>query len=192
MYQTIMRILMKCNDMRRGGLLAILIAGVGSAGCMEVDLHEESDMQLDTSEQELTQSQHLAYRAHLQSLGWRAWVYDPAMVGTVGQSRRLEAIEIITSSISNFGVCYQARVAGYGWQLPACNGGTAGTTGESRRMEELAIWLSPNTATDCRIQYRVHVAFQGWLTWVSEGVSAGCPGCRIEAVEIRFENRACN
>ena len=34
------------------------------------------------------------YRAHVQGIGWQPWVRDGAIAGTVGQSRRIEAIQI--------------------------------------------------------------------------------------------------
>ena len=34
------------------------------------------------------------YRAHVQGIGWQPWVRDGATAGTVGQSRRIEAIQI--------------------------------------------------------------------------------------------------
>ena len=165
----------------------------GKSACLESNLDGVPEKEvLETLNAELTAYQHLAYRAHVQGHGWLNWVYDPSTAGTTGQSRRLEAIQMTTSNISNFGICYQAAVAGYGWQLPVCNGGTAGTVGEARQMQELSIWLSPYSVSNCSVQYRAHIAHYGWQNWVSEGVSAGCSGCGIEAVEIRFVDRNCN
>jgi uncharacterized protein YjdB len=176
-------------------LASLPILLITHSACLETDIEEnspEANASLDGYESELTASQRITYRAHVQRSGWLTWVYDPSTAGTTGQSRRLEAIQIAPSGISQFGICYQAAVAGYGWQLPVCNGGTSGTTGESRSMQELAIWLSPYSATSCQIQYRTHIAQVGWQNWVSEGMNAGCPGCGIEAVEIRFVDRNCN
>ena len=178
----------------RKSVILFCILYAGNAACLE--LNSDDDIEgfnevLSADEVELTAYQHISYRAHVQSYGWQSWVYDPSMAGTAGQKLRLEAIQIAPTGISNFGVCYQASVAGYGLQPPACNGATAGTTGESRQMRELTIWLSPYTTTNCRLQYRVHVASLGWLNWVSETMSAGCPTCWIQAIEIRFEDRNC-
>ena len=34
------------------------------------------------------------YRVHVQNIGWMPWVNDGEVAGTVGQSRRIEAVEI--------------------------------------------------------------------------------------------------
>lgn len=36
----------------------------------------------------------IEYRVHMQSIGWGAWVSDGRIAGTVGQSRRIEAVQI--------------------------------------------------------------------------------------------------
>lgn len=36
----------------------------------------------------------IRYRAHVQNIGWQAWKTDGQTAGTVGQSLRVEAVEI--------------------------------------------------------------------------------------------------
>ncbi len=38
---------------------------------------------------------HVSYRAHVQTYGWQGWSQDGATAGTSGQSKRLEAIQIV-------------------------------------------------------------------------------------------------
>lgn len=39
-------------------------------------------------------SKTIMYRAHVQDIGWQEWVKNGAVAGTVGQGKRIEAIEI--------------------------------------------------------------------------------------------------
>jgi len=42
----------------------------------------------------LALSYNLAYRVHVQNIGWMSWVSNGATAGTTGQSLRIEAIQI--------------------------------------------------------------------------------------------------
>jgi len=37
----------------------------------------------------------IRYRAHVQNIGWQGWRTDGQTAGTVGQSLRIEAVEIV-------------------------------------------------------------------------------------------------
>lgn len=58
------------------------------------------------------------------------------MTGTVGQHKRMEAIEIwLTGAPAGCNVQYRAYVQGFGWQGWVQNGATAGTVApEGRRV----------------------------------------------------------
>lgn len=109
----------------------------------------------------------LCMNAHLQGIGWQGWRCQPngvvATVGTTGQSRRMEALAVVTYGAG--GVCANAHVAGIGWQGWACGADgqviAVGTTGQSRRMEALGI--GSFGANFCA---RAHVASLGWLGWM--------------------------
>lgn len=36
----------------------------------------------------------MTYRVHMKDKGWSDWVWDDAVAGTTGESRRIEAVEI--------------------------------------------------------------------------------------------------
>lgn len=129
------------------------------------------------------------YRAHVQKLGWQAWVANGATAGTTGQGLRTEAVQIVLQNAPGVSVCYKAHVQGIGWQASVCNGATAGTTGQSRRMEAIQIWLSGAPA-GCSIEYRADVEGLGWLGWVQNGATAGTTGQgrRLEALQVRLVN----
>jgi len=86
----------------------------------------------------------LTVRAHVHEIGWQ----DPvtvtndiyAFVGTVGQSRAIEAIQIsLDGAPLGVGVCYDVHVQGLGWLGYKCDGDVNGTTGQDRRMEAIKI-----------------------------------------------------
>jgi Zn-dependent metalloprotease len=131
----------------------------------------------------------VTYRAHVKDLGWLGWVSNGATAGTTGQSRRMEAAQIVVNGLpSGVGVTYRAHVAGNGWLGWVSNGATAGTTGQSRRMEAIEIKLT-NAPSTCNINYRAHVAGNGWLGWVSNGATAGTTGQsrQMEALQVTVQ-----
>ena len=87
----------------------------------------------------------LDVEAHLQGIGWKTYskvqkgVYDP-VIGTTGQSRRLEAIRLrVVENTTGKTLKYRAHVQKEGWQSWKTDGQTAGTTGKSLRLEALQI-----------------------------------------------------
>ena len=129
-------------------------------------------------------------RGHVENAGWQPWACAPhgqrLTVGTVGQSLRLEAIEVYT--LGGGGVCLNAHEQDAGWQQQICQADgatvTAGTTGQSRRMEALQI------QTGSGVCARAHVQNVGWQPQACAGphtsVQVGTTGqsLRLEAVEL--------
>jgi len=77
--------------------------------------------------------QGVEYRAHVQDIGWLDWVASGEVAGTTGESRRMEAIQIVGP------VQYRAHVQDIGWMDWVNSGETAGTTGQSKRLEAIEI-----------------------------------------------------
>ena len=95
----------------------------------------------------------LTVNAHLQGVGWKSYPNirkgkssgtgssknDP-IIGTVGESRRLEAIQIHAEGLpKGKRIRYRAHVQGKGWLPWVEDGKVAGTTGQSRRLEALQV-----------------------------------------------------
>ena len=80
------------------------------------------------------------YRSHCQNIGWAAYAYNGAFSGSIGQSLRMESLEIRISGISG-SVQYEAHVQNIGWQGWKQNGEWCGTTGQGLRMEAIEIKL---------------------------------------------------
>ena len=130
----------------------------------------------------------VSYSAHVQDYGWLNAVTNGNIGGTVGQSKRMEAIQVsLSDDMLEYGdVNVQAHVQDYGWLGTVGNGQTAGTTGQNKRLEGLKITLTDELANHYDSYYRAHVGNIGWLGWTKNGGIAGSVGCnrRIEAVQI--------
>ncbi len=157
---------------------------------------------------------NLSYCAHVQDYGWFNYFRNPVgeielkariplsddFVGTTGQSKRMEALEINFDGPENSKIMYRAHVQDHGWMdwVTADNKiGTnfTGTTGQSRRVE--AFQIVAIGLDGYEIKYRVHVQDHGWMKWITAqnsidkatlniGNYAGTVGQsrRIEAIEI--------
>lgn len=147
----------------------------------------------------------LTSRAHAQTYGWlkEVSISDKSgteVIGTTGQSKRLESLEINIDAPDGVTLKYRAHVQGYGWMNwvtadNKVNKNFIGTTGESKRME--AIQIVVEGLEDYVVKYRTHVQTYGWLEWITAGSStnnmtpvkgnfAGTQGesKRMEALEI--------
>ncbi len=137
-----------------------------------------------------TTTPKLTYRAHVQDYGWDSTfkstggenelkIRTPlrgSFVGTTGESKRMESLEINFVGPKGAKIIYRAHVQDYGWMnwVTADNKVTtnfAGTTGESRRVE--AFQLVVEGLEDYDVKYRVHAQDYGWMDWVTAKTSIG-------------------
>jgi uncharacterized protein YjdB len=129
----------------------------------------------------------VSYKTHVQSKGWeKNWNTNGAISGTVGKSKRLEAIEIKVSGDSNLGIQYTTHCQSYGWLPWVSNGDMSGTEGESKRLEAIKIQLTGADKDKYDVYYRVHAQSYGWLNWAKNGEPAGTAGYskRLEGIQI--------
>ncbi|MDR1800907.1 MAG: hypothetical protein LBQ95_03610 [Lachnospiraceae bacterium] len=132
----------------------------------------------------------VAYKAHVQNVGWQNAVTDGAIAGTTGRSLRMEALQIylpdLGSSPYGGGIKYQVFVEGVGWQNQVENGAIAGTTGQSKKIEAIRVWLEGEIAEHYDIYYCTHVSNTGWLGYAVNGQTAGIIGIgrQVEAVKV--------
>ena len=133
----------------------------------------------------VTSSPSISYQTHVQDYGWQSWKSNGEVSGTVGQSKRLEGINIKLSNI-NGSIEYKTHVQDIGWQDWKSNGQMSGTTGQSKRLEAIQIKLSGEAANQYDVYYRVHAQDYGWLDWAKNGESAGTAGYsyRLEGIQI--------
>lgn len=127
----------------------------------------------------------IAYSGHVQDIGWTSAVVDGATCGTVGQSKRLEAIQIDTRH-SNLEIYAKAHIANIGWKnYGKINNETViGTVGQAKSLECLCL-----NCINANVVYRVHQANIGWSSWTkADGISTlGSVGqsLQLEAVQIK-------
>jgi uncharacterized protein YjdB len=157
----------------------------------------------------------VAYRGHVQDLGDvpadGTWVDSPEIIGTVGQSKRIEGFEIkLTGEIpSGLELCYNVHVQNKGWLYDVNDATTwpkdgeyAGTRGDSLRIEAVKIILTDadgQPVSDYSVLYRGHVQNVGDLPedetqWIKDGEQLGTVGSslRLEALVVKVEKNETN
>jgi hypothetical protein len=145
------------------------------------------------------------YKTHIQDYGWEtAWKSNGALSGTVGESKRLEALLVgLTGSLPQ-GASIQTyvHVQNRGDLGPFAMGNEAGTSGQGLRLESIRLVL--NNMPGYRLLYNVQVQNKGWLkdasnpeTWFKNGEMAGTSGeglrlegLRVKIVEVNEEYEA--
>ena len=129
------------------------------------------------------------YGAHVDNIGWQRRVKNGATSGTVGQSRRLEALKINVLNASVSGdIQYKSHLADKGWETSwKKNDQISGTTGQSRQIEAIQIKLTGELANKYDVYYRVHSAEFGWNGWAKNGASAGTSGYRYRAESLQVK-----
>ena len=130
---------------------------------------------------------NVCYSTHVQSIGWQDSVKDGQLAGTVGKSKRLEAIKISLENAPYSGnIEYRTHVQSYGWKPWVKNGVLSGTSGEAKRLEAIQIRLTGELAKHYDVYYRVQAQTYGWLGWAKNGEYSGTAGFakRLEAIQI--------
>ena len=154
---------------------------------------EEADEPFSESEEEEllssadeTAAPSVIYSTHVQTYGWMNEASDGSVSGTVGKSKRLEAIKIRIEGDADLGVTYQTHVQTYGWLGWKNDNAPAGTEGQSKRLEAIRIQLTGSDKDKYDIYYCVHVQTYGWMNWVKNGELAGTEGQskRLEGICI--------
>ena len=132
--------------------------------------------------------QAIAYRTHVQNIGWQPFVRNGAVAGTSGRSYRLEAMRIQLENQPYSGsVQYRTHIQNIGWESSwQADGQNSGTSGRSYRLEAMQVRLTGDIANHYDVYYRVHAQNFGWLGWAKNGAEAGTAGFgyRLEAMQI--------
>ncbi|MBR4513743.1 MAG: Ig domain-containing protein [Lachnospiraceae bacterium] len=130
----------------------------------------------------------ISYTTYVQSYGWTPIVKDGTVSGTLGLSKRIEAIQIkLTVQDYEGSVVYSSYVQGAGWQAWKSNLATSGTVGKSKRLEGLKVKLTKKMAEHYDVYYRVYAQSYGWLGWAKNGAQSGTSlGKRVEAVQMQL------
>ncbi|WP_286947068.1 YDG domain-containing protein [Acetobacterium sp. UBA5834] len=148
-------------------------------------------------------------RGHIENLGDypadHTWIESPEIIGTVGQSKRIEGFELKPDAdvASEIELRYNVHVQNIGWLYDendpstwAKNGDYAGTRGKGLRIEAIKIVLLDTTGKQVsgyHVRYRGHVQNIGDLPaasekWFLDGEQLGTVGSslRLEALKLEI------
>lgn len=133
----------------------------------------------------------LKYQAHTQDIGWREWIHDGMIAGSVGAGKRLEALRIDTSAFGDkLKLNVKVHIMNIGWKTveDVQPDTIIGTVGKGLRMEAIEIDPVVNE-TGKKLYYQVHLANTGWTGRVEGGYATGTVGLSkaIEAIKIWLE-----
>lgn len=132
----------------------------------------------------------VSYIVHRQDYGWEEeWKKDGQTSGTVGESKRLEAIQIKLPNGVSGSIEYRTHIQDIGWEKNwSKNGEKSGTEGQCKRLEAIQIRLTGEVAENYDVYYSVHAENFGWLGWAKNGEEAGTAGYgyRLEAIKIQL------
>ncbi|MBR0384104.1 MAG: VWA domain-containing protein [Eubacteriaceae bacterium] len=135
-----------------------------------------------------SQTMGIAYRTHVQNIGWQPFVRNGATAGTSGRGYRLEAMRVQLENQPYSGsVEYRTHIENIGWESSfRANGQNSGTSGRGYRLEAMQVRLTGEMASHYDVYYRVHAQNFGWLGWAKNGAEAGTAGYgyRLEAMQV--------
>ena len=132
----------------------------------------------------------VSYIVHGQDYGWeKDWKKDGQTSGTVGEAKRLEAIEIKLPGGVSGSIEYRTHIQDIGWEKNwSKDGAKSGTEGQCKRLEAIQIKLTGEVEKNYDVYYSVHAENFGWLGWAKNGEEAGTAGYgyRLEAIRIQL------
>ncbi|MBR0383755.1 MAG: Ig domain-containing protein [Eubacteriaceae bacterium] len=142
----------------------------------------------DSTDVETMSDVSVAYRTHVQNVGWQPYVTNGIMAGTSGRSLRLEGMNIHLQNQPYSGnIEYRTHIQNIGWESSwKTNGTMSGTSGRGLRLEAMQVRLTGEMANHYDVYYRVHAQNFGWLSWAKNGKEAGTAGFgyRLEALQV--------
>ena len=120
----------------------------------------------------------VSYKVHRQDYDWeKDWKKDGQTSGTVGEAKRLEAIEIKLPGGVSGSIEYRTHIQDIGWEKNwSKDGEKSGTEGQCKRLEAIQIRLTGEVAENYDVYYSVHAENFGWLGWAKNGEEAGTAG----------------
>lgn len=129
---------------------------------------------------------YVLYKSHIENAGWGSYTDLGITTGTIGQSKRLEALKFTADNYIQ-GFKARAHVQDKGWLDWVGFNEVIGTVGEDRRLEAIQIYIPPTYATN--VKYKVHVENIGWMDYENNNGIAGTTGksLRIEAFKMHMD-----
>ena len=143
---------------------------------------------------------NVTYKVHVQTDGWeKNYIAAGQTSGTVGQAKRLEAIQIklVNSDGTDFdttngGIEYKVHVQKNDWETEyRKNDEPSGTEGKGLRLEAIRIRLTGDIANKYDVYYRVQAQKFGWMGWAKNDEKSGTEGYayRLEGIQIKLVSK---
>ncbi|MBQ3334099.1 MAG: BspA family leucine-rich repeat surface protein [Eubacteriaceae bacterium] len=137
--------------------------------------------------------QAIAYRTHVQNVGWQPYMTNGTIAGTSGFGYRLEAMNINLQNQKYTGdIEYRTHIENIGWESEwKKNDAMSGTSNRGLRLEAMQVRLTGEMAEKYDVYYRVHAQNIGWLGWAKNGEESGTAGYgyRLEAMQIMLVDK---
>ena len=129
----------------------------------------------------------IQYRVQVQDHAWMSWVNEGEMAGTVGESRRMETLQVRMINCEGVSLKFYAHVQDIGDMWFTDKDEYVGTVAQSKRVEAIGITSEGLKEKGYQLQYRVQVQDIGWMPWVNDGEVAGTryQSKRLETIEIK-------
>lgn len=129
----------------------------------------------------------IQYRVQVQDHAWMSWVNEGEMAGTVGESRRMETLQVRMINCEGVSLKFYAHIQDLGDCYFTDKDEYVGTVAQSKRVEAIGITSEGLKEKGYQLQYRVQVQDIGWMPWVNDGEVAGTryQSKRLETIEIK-------
>lgn len=141
-------------------------------------------------------AEFIEVEGHIQDEGWRP---VSKTIGTKGKGKHLEAFRArLTGKLSErFELQYQTHIATLGWTYWKFEGEVSGTVGKGLAIEAVRFRLVQKPISQGHplrgvgLEYRTHIAHQGYLGYVDEGQLSGTTGLaiQVEALEVLIDGK---
>lgn len=175
---------MKNNINKKVG--ATLLAAAIMAGTAVIPMSNAAVEAAATKAAKATTKPSIEYRVQVQDRAWMPWVSEGEMAGTVGESRRMETLQVRMINCEGVSLKFYAHIQDLGDCYFTDKDEYVGTVAQSKRVEAIAITSEGLKEKGYKLQYRVQVQDKGWMPWVDDGEMAGTryESKRLETIEI--------
>ena len=130
----------------------------------------------------------LTYQTHVHNKGWGTWSKENQISNELDKQLHIEAIKV---NFPTHKVYYSVYFSDEeGWSEEVTNSEMAGTTGKAKPIYGMRIWLGEEDAREFDILYRVHKFDDTWTPWVKNGEALYSYGQKLNAIQIKLENKA--
>lgn len=129
----------------------------------------------------------ILYKPYVSMEGWRDFVPEGTICGSVGESKQLEGFVFDIIDADGIGVVGNAYIDG-AWCVEQHQGNIIGRPGEGKAIQAISLNLFGENADKYDIFYNAHVSNIGWIGFCRNGEPCGRIGdpanFRVEAIQM--------